>query len=115
LSYGTIKFWLLGRIFGPKWEEMTRGYRRLHNEEICNLYASQNIVRMSRLRRTSGAGHVARLGEMRNAYTVLVGKPEETRPRGRPRRRGDDNIRMNPRKTEWKNMVWIQLAQDRDN
>jgi hypothetical protein len=84
-------------IFGPKWEKA--GWRRLHNEELHNLYASLNIIRVIRSRRMRWAGKVPRMGEMRNTYKILVGKPEGKRPLGRPRRRWEDNIR-NPREIE---------------
>ena len=74
--------------------EVTRDWRRLHNEEVNDLYSSPNIVRVIKSRRMGWAGHVARMGEERGVYRVLVGKPEGKRPLGRPRRRWVDNIRM---------------------
>ena len=85
---------VLRRIFGPRKEEVTGEWRRLHNEELNDLYSSPNIVWVIKSRRMSWAGHVARMGEERGAYRVLVGKPERKRPLGRPRRRWVDNIRM---------------------
>jgi hypothetical protein len=82
---------LLKRIFGPKRDEVTGGWRKLHNEELNNLYSSPSIIRMIESRRMRSAGHVARLGERRNAYRILVGKPEGRRPLERPRRRWVDN------------------------
>jgi len=76
---------LLRRIFGPKREEVTGEWRRLHNEELNGLYSSPNIVRVTKSRRMRWAGHVARMGEERGAYRVLLGKPDG--PLGRPRRR----------------------------
>jgi hypothetical protein len=67
---------VLRRIFGPKRDEVTGDWRKLHNEELHNLYSSPNIIRMIKLRRTRWAGHIARMGEKRNAYRILVGKPE---------------------------------------
>jgi hypothetical protein len=67
---------VLRRIFGPKRDEMTGDWRKLHNEELHNLYSSPNIIRMIKSRRMKWAGHVARMGETRNAYRILVGKPE---------------------------------------
>jgi hypothetical protein len=69
---------VLRRIFGPKWDEETGGWRKLHNEELHNLYSSQSIIRIIKSRRMRLAGHVARMGEKRNAYRILVGKQEET-------------------------------------
>jgi len=85
---------VLRRIFGPRRDEVTGEWRRLHNEELNNLYRSPNIVRVIKWRRMRWAGHVARMGEERGAYRVLLGKPEGKRPMGRPRRRWVDNIRM---------------------
>jgi hypothetical protein len=77
----------LRRIFRPQGEEVAGGWRRLHNEGFHNLYASPNIIRVIKSRRMRWAGHVSRMGEMRNAYKILVGKPEGKRPLGRPKRR----------------------------
>jgi hypothetical protein len=85
------------RIFGPKRDEETGVRRKLHNEELHNLYCSPSIIRMIKSRRMRLAGHVARMGEKRNAYRILVGKPEGKRPLGRPRRRWADNIKMDVR------------------
>jgi len=78
---------VLRRIFGPEREELTREWRKLRNEELNDLYSSPNIVRVIKSRRMRWAGHVARTGERRGVYSVLVGKPEGKRPLGRPRRR----------------------------
>jgi len=78
---------VLRRIFGPRRDEVTGEWRRLHNEKLNDLYCSPNIVRVIKSRRIRWAGHVARMGEERGAYRVLVGKPEGRRPLGRPRRR----------------------------
>jgi hypothetical protein len=67
---------VLRRIFGPKGDEVTGDWRKLLNEELHNLYSSPNIIRMIKSRRMRWAGHVARIGEKRNAYGILVGKPE---------------------------------------
>jgi hypothetical protein len=77
---------VLGRIFGPKRDEVTGDWRKLHNEEFHNLYSSLNIIRMIKSGRMRWAWHVARMGETRNAYRILVGKAEGKRPLGRPRR-----------------------------
>ena len=89
---------VLRRIFGPRRDEVTGEWRRLHNEELSDLYSSPNIVRVIKSRRMRWAGHVARMGEERGVYRVLVGKPEGKRPLGRPRRRWVDNIRMDLRR-----------------
>jgi hypothetical protein len=78
---------VLGRIFGPKKDEVTGEWRQLHNEEFFFFYSSPSITRIIKSRRMRWAGHVARIGEKRNAYRLLVRKPEEKRPLGRPRRR----------------------------
>jgi hypothetical protein len=80
------------RIFGPKRDEVTGGWRKLHNEKLRDLYSSPSIIRIIKSRRMKWAGHVARMGKKRNAYTLLVGKPKGNRPLGRPRRRWVDNI-----------------------
>jgi hypothetical protein len=81
------------RIFGSKRDEVTGGWRKLHNEELHSLYSSQSIIRMIKPRRMRWAGHVAQM-EKRNAYRIFVGKPEGERPLGRPRHRWVDNIKM---------------------
>jgi len=86
----------------------------LHNEELNDLYSSPNIVQVIKWRRMRWAGHVARMGEERWAYSVLVGKPVGRRPLGRPRRRWVDNIRMDLQEVGCGYMYWIGLAQDRD-
>jgi hypothetical protein len=88
---------VLRRIFGPKRDEVTGEWRKLHNEELHILYSSPNIIRQIKSRRMKWAGHVARMGEERNVYRVLTGKSEGKRPLGRPRRRWEDGIRMDLR------------------
>ena len=105
---------VLRRIFGPRRDEVTGEWRRLHNEELNDLYCSPGIVRVTKWRRMRWAGHVARMGEERGVYRVLVGKPEGRRPLGRPRRRWVDNIRMDLQEVRCGYMDWIGLAQDRD-
>ena len=105
---------MLGRIFGPKMDEITGGWRKLHNEELNDLYRSPNIVRVIKLRGMRWAGNVARMGERRSLYRVLVGKPEGKRPLGRPRSRWEDNIKMDLQEVGCWGMAWIDLAQDRD-
>jgi hypothetical protein len=88
---------VLRGIFGPKRDEVTGEWRKLHNEELHTLYSSPDIIRQVKSRRMRWAGHVARMGEERKLYEVLVGKPEGRRPLGRPRRRWEDRIRMDLR------------------
>jgi hypothetical protein len=78
---------VLKRIFGPKRDDLTDEWRKLHNEELHDLYSSTSIIRIIKSRRMRWAEHVARMGERRNAYRLLVGKPEGKRPLGIPRRR----------------------------
>jgi hypothetical protein len=104
---------LLGSIFGPKRDGVTGGWRKLHNEELHNLYTSASITRIVKSRRMRWAGHVARMGEKRNVYRVLVGKPEGKSPLGRPRRRWIDNIKMYLLEIGSSVVDWIGLAQDR--
>ena len=101
---------VLRRIFGPRRDEVTGEWRRLHNEELNDLYSSPNIVRVIILRRMRWAGHVVRMGEERGAYRVFVGKPEGKRPLGRSRRRWVDNIRMDLQEVGCGYMDWIGLA-----
>jgi hypothetical protein len=83
---------MLREIFVPKREEVAGGWRRLRNEELHNLYTSQNIIRANKSRTMRWAVHVARMGDIKNAHNILVGKPDVKRPLGRPRRRWEDNI-----------------------
>jgi len=85
---------VLRRIFGPRRDEVTGEWRRLHNKELNDLYSSPSIVQVIKSRRIRWAGHVAHMGKERVVYRVLLGKPEGKRPLGRPRRRWVDNIRM---------------------
>jgi len=105
---------VLRRIFVPRRDEVTGEWSRLHNEELNDLHSSRNIVRVIKSRRMRCAGHVACMGEEREGYRVLVGKPEGKRPLGRPRRRWVDNIRMDLQEVGCAFMEWIGLAQDRD-
>ena len=109
---GERKLWVfenmvLRRIFGPRRDEVTGEWRGLHNEELNDLYSLPNIVRVIKSRRMRWAGHVARMGEERGVYRVLVGKPEGRRPLGRPRRRWVDNIRICRR---WNVGIWTGLG-----
>jgi hypothetical protein len=88
--------------------------RKLHNEELHILYSSLNIIRRIKSRRMRWTVYVARMGEERNVYRVLMEKPEGKRPLGRPRRRWKGGIRMGLREIGWGSVDWIQLAQDTD-
>jgi len=105
---------VLRRIFGPKRDEVTGEWRKLYNEELSDLYCSPNIVQVIKSRRMRWAGHVVHMGEGRGVYRVLVGIPEGKRPLGRPRRRWEDNIKMDLQEVGCGGMDWIELAQDRD-
>jgi hypothetical protein len=100
---------VLRRIFGPKRDE-DGSWRKLHNDELHILYSSPNIVRVIKSRRMRWAGHVARMGEGRGVYRVLVGRPEGKRPLGRPRRRWEDKIKMVLREIGIDGANWIRLA-----
>jgi hypothetical protein len=101
------------RIFGPKRDGVTGGWRKLHNEELHNLYSSPSIIRIIKSRRMRWAGHVARMGEKRNVYRLLVGKPEGKRPLGILRRRWIYNIKMDLLEIGLSVVDWNGLAQDR--
>jgi len=105
---------VLRRIFGPKRDAAKGEWRKLHNEELNNLYSSPSIVRVIKSRRMRWAEYAARLGEIRAIYMVLVEKLEGKRPLGRPRRRWEDNINMDLQEVGCEGMEWIDLAQDRD-
>jgi hypothetical protein len=105
---------VLRRIFGLKIDEVMGGLRKLHNEELHNLYSLPVIIRMIMSRRVRWTGHVARMGEKRNIYSILVGKPEARRQLGRPRCRWMNDIKMDLREIGWGGMDWIDLAQNRD-
>jgi hypothetical protein len=98
---------VLRRIFGPKRDEATGVWRRLHNEEPNNLYSSQNIIRVIKSRPMRWAGHVARMGKKRGAYRILVGRPVGRQPLGRPRRRWLDNVKRIFKKWDG---VWTGLS-----
>jgi hypothetical protein len=101
------------RVFGPKRDGVTGGWRKLHNEELHNLYTSPSIIRIIKSKRMRWAGHVARMGEKRNVYSLFVGKPEGKRPLGRPRRRWIDNIKIDLLEIGLNVVDGIGLAQDR--
>jgi hypothetical protein len=93
---------------------MSGEWRKLHNEELDDLYSSPSIIRIMKARRMRWAGYVARMGEKSNAYRLLVGKPERRRPLGRPGRSWLDNIRTDLVEVGWSDVDWIGLTQDRD-
>ena len=104
---------VLRRVFGPKRDEVTGEWRKLHNEELSDLYSLPNIVRVVKSRRKKRAGHVARVVDGREVHRVLVGKSEGKRTLGRPRRRWEDNIRMDLQEVGGGCGDWMELAQDR--
>jgi hypothetical protein len=111
---GVFENRILRRILGPKRDEVTGEWRKLHSEELHNLYSSPDIIRRIKSRRMRWAGHVARMGEERKVYTVLVRKSEGKRPLGRPRRRSENGIRMDIREIGLGCVEWIQLAHEKD-
>jgi hypothetical protein len=100
---------VLTRLFGLKRDEVMGEWRKLHNEELHDLYSSPSIIRILKSRKMRWVGHVARMGEKRNAYRLLVGKPVGKRPLGRPRRRWVDNIRMDLGEVGWGDVVWLRI------
>jgi hypothetical protein len=103
----------LKRIFVPKRDEATGEWRKLHSGELHNLYSSPDIIRQIKSRRMRWAGHVARKGEGRNVYSVLMGKPKGKRPLERPRRRWEDEIKMDLRETGWgvwSGFTWLRIG-----
>jgi hypothetical protein len=104
---------VLRRIFGPKRDEVTGEWRRLHNEELNDLYSSPNIIPVIKSRRMRWAGHVARMGEGRGAYRILVARPEGRRPLGRLWRRWEDNIKMDLEEVgwgAWTGLIWLRIG-----
>jgi len=104
---------VLRRILGPTRDEVTGEWRKLRNEELNDLYSSPNIVWVIKSRKIRWAGHVARMGERKGVYRVLVGKPEGMRPLGRPRRRWEDNIKIIFRKWDvgvWTGSSWLRIG-----
>jgi hypothetical protein len=105
---------VLRRTFGSKRDEVTGGWRKLHNEGLHSLYSSPSIIRMIKSRTMQLAGYVTRKGEKRNAYRIFVGKPGGKRLLKRSRRMWVENIKMDLRAIGWGGMDWIDLAQDSD-
>jgi len=105
---------VLRKVFGPKRDEVTGKWRKLHNEELNDLYSLPNIVWVVKSRRMRLAGHVARMGEDRGVHRVLVGKLEGKRPLGRPRLRWESNIKLDLQEVGGGRGDWMELAQDRD-
>jgi hypothetical protein len=101
---------VLRRIFGPKRDEVSGEWRKLHNGELRDLYSSPSRVRMIKPRGMRWEGHVARMGEKRNAYRLLVGKPEVKRPLRRSRHRWVDNIKMDIREIWWSDIDCILVG-----
>jgi hypothetical protein len=102
------------RIFRPKWDEVTVEWIKLHNEELNDLYCSSSVVRVIKSIIMTWAGHVALRGERRGVNRILVGKPEGNRPLGRPRRRWEDNIKMDRQEVGCGGRDLIELGQDRE-
>ena len=106
---------VLRRVFETKRDEVTGEWRKLHTEELSDLYSLPNIVRVVKSRRMRWAGHVAHMGEGRGVHRVLVGKPEGKRPLGRPRHRWEDTIKMDLQEVGGGCGDWMELAQDRNS
>jgi hypothetical protein len=106
---------VLRRISGPKSDKVTGKWKTLRNEEFNDLYSSPNTVQVIKSRRMRWAGHVARMGERRGVYRVLVGKPGGKSPPGRARHRYEDNIKLDLQEVGCGGMDWIELAQDRES
>jgi len=106
--------WVLRKIFGPKRDEVTGEWIKLQNKEVDNLCCYPSIVRVIKSSRMRWTRHVARMGQRRGVYRVLVDKPEGKRPLGKPRRRWEDNIKMDLQEVRSGGMDWIDLHQDRE-
>jgi hypothetical protein len=106
---------VLRRIFGPAWDEIIGEWKKLHNEELNDLYSSPNTFRVIKSIRMRWEWHVIRMEERGGSYRDLLGKPEGRRPSARPRRRWEDNIKMDLQEMGWWGMDWIDVAQDRDS
>ena len=104
---------MLRRVFGPKRDDVTREWKKLYNKELSFLYSLANIVRVVKSRRMRWAGHMERMGEGRGVHRFLVRKPEGKRQLGRPRRKWEDNIKMDFQEVGVGCGDWMELAQDR--
>jgi hypothetical protein len=96
----------LRRIYGPRRDEVTGRWRKLHNEELHDMYTSPSIIRNNQVEESEMGGAYSILQEKRNAYRLLVGKPEGKRPLGRPRQRWENNIKMDLGEIGWGGVVW---------
>jgi hypothetical protein len=105
---------VLRKIFGPKRNEVTGVWRQLQNEDLRELYSSPSIIRMTKSKRMICAGYVAQTGTKRNAFRILMEKVEGKRPLGRPRRRLEDNIKMNVTEVRWGGTDQVCLDEDRN-
>ena len=114
LSMRVFESMVLRRVFGHKRDEVTEEWRKLHKEKLRDFYSLPNIVRVVKSRRMRWAGHVARIGEGRGVHRVLVGKTEGKRPLGRPRRRWEDNIKMDLREVGGveTGLSWLRIRTD---
>jgi hypothetical protein len=103
---------MLRRIFGPKRDEETKGWSILHNKELYDLYSSPNVIRVINSKGLKQTGHVASMGDRRGAYRALVGKPDRRTSPGRPRRRWEDNIKMDLRRNgeAWTGLIWLRIG-----
>jgi len=104
---------VLRGIFGPKRDEVTAEWRKRHNEELKEQYSSPNNIWVIKSRRMRWAGNVALMGQRRGVYRVSVGKPEGKRPRGRPTRRWNDNIKMDFEEVGWEawnGLIWFRIG-----
>jgi hypothetical protein len=109
---------VLRRVFGPKKDEVTGEWRKLHNEELYDMHSSSNVILVIKLRRIRWAGYVACVEERRGVYRVLVGKPEGKRPLGKSRRRSEDNIKMNLQEVgcgSWNGWIWRRIETEGGN
>jgi hypothetical protein len=103
---------VLRKIFGPKRNKVTGDWRRVHNEELHDLYTSSTVIQAVKLRGMRWVGHVSCMGKKRDAYSVLEEQPEEKTPLGRPRHTWEDNIKMDFKETVWEGMDWIDVTHD---